>query len=305
MAREAVAHLVVDPAATYIDATAGGGGHSAAIAAALRASGRLLAIDRDAAAVAASRARLAPFGDRVQVVNADYAAMAACCRRCGIQSVRGVLFDLGVSSHQIDTPARGFSHRASGPLDMRMDERQPETAAAWLARASVEAIARALRDYGEERAARRVARAIVARRQRGELRTTADLRAAVMACRPTAPNKTLARVFQAIRIVVNAELAQLERGLEEAAALLEPGGRLVVLTYQSGEDRVVKRKMEGLVRGCICPPRAPVCTCGRLPTFRRAVRRPLRAAAAEIAANPRARSARLRVYEKLGEEAAR
>jgi 16S rRNA (cytosine1402-N4)-methyltransferase len=300
MVAQVVEQLVVDPGGMYLDATAGGGGHGAAILAALDPSGRLLSLDRDAAAVAATRTRLAPFGDRARTEQADFASMTARCQACGVASVNGVLFDLGVSSYQLDTPERGFSFRAAGPLDMRMDESQECTAATWLRAAGEDEIARALREFGEERGARRIARSIVRSRAEGNLQTTADLRTAVAVTRPASQTKTLARVFQAVRIVVNDELAQLERGLDAACSLLEPGGRLVLLNYQSGEDRVVKRKLAALERGCVCPPRAPLCTCGRRPSFRRVLRRPLRPSAAEVAANSRARSARLRAYEKLG-----
>ena len=299
MAETVAEQLVADPRGAYLDATAGGGGHSAAIMARLAPEGRLLALDRDGEALAAARERLAQFGERVLYLRAAFADLGICCQQTPYAAFSGILFDLGVSSHQLDDPQRGFSFRTEGPLDMRMDSTQSCSAATWLADVTEEELCRVIWSYGEERAGRRIARTIMQRRAQHQLESTADLRDAVLSTRPKMANKTLARVFQAVRIAVNDELGQLDRALDAAIELLVSGGRLVVLAYHSLEDRLVKQKLAGLVRGCICPPRVPVCICGREPTFSKVLRRPLRASASEVEANPRARSAVLRAYQKL------
>jgi 16S rRNA (cytosine1402-N4)-methyltransferase len=299
LAREVVAGLVVDRDGAYLDATAGGGGHSAAVLAALGPTGRLIAADRDPEAVAETRQRLSPWGGQVTVIQGDFATLRDTVAAAGVTAVNGVLFDLGVSSHQLDTPTRGFGFREEGPLDMRMDPEAGEPAAALVARLAEADLTRILYDFGEERQARRIARAICRQRQEHPLATTADLRRAVERTHPERPTKTLARVFQALRIAVNGELAQLEQGLRAAASLLLPGGRLAVIAYHSLEDRLVKQTMGPLLLGCICPPAMPVCACGRQPAFRRVQVRARRADAAEIGANRRSRSASLRFYERV------
>lgn len=299
MAALAADNLVTDPAGTYVDATAGGGGHSTEIAARLGPEGLLVAVDRDGEALAATRMALSGSGVRQHLIHARFADLADACAAYGIDRVHGVLFDLGVSSHQLDQASRGFSFRADGPLDMRMDPEEPGGAAGWLTAVDEAELRRVIKEYGEERGARRIARAIIARRERQGLKTTSDLRAAVLSTRPRMPNKTLARVFQGIRIRMNDELGQLDRGLEAGAGLLQPGGRLVVISYHSLEDRLVKHKLAEWIRGCICPPDAPVCVCGRKPLFRKLLRRPQRPDATELQVNPRARSAIMRAFEKL------
>jgi 16S rRNA (cytosine1402-N4)-methyltransferase len=299
MAEAVAENLVADPSGAYLDATAGGGGHSSCIMSRLAPAGQLLALDRDGDALVAARERLAQFGDRVVYRRAAFADIGACCQGTRFAALSGVLFDLGVSSHQLDEPQRGFSFRAEGPLDMRMDPQESCSAATWLQEVTEEELRQAIWSYGEERKGRRIARAIVSRREEQELQTTADLREAVLSTRPQMPSKTLARVFQAVRISVNDELGQLDRALDAAIELLTGSGRLVVVAYHSLEDRLVKQKLAELVRGCVCPPRVPVCVCGREPRFERVLRRPLRASASEVLDNPRARSAVLRVYRKL------
>jgi len=213
--------------------------------------------------------------------------------------VDGALFDLGVSSHQIDEGERGFSFRQDGLLDMRMDRSSGVPVGQLLARIEEADLADIIRRYGEERGHRRIARAICRARDSGPMETTDQLRAAVVSTRPDMPDKTLARVFQALRIHVNDELEELRAGLEAAIELLNPGGRLVVISYHSLEDRMVKVRLAELARGCICPPRVPVCGCGRTPSFRPVWRKARRPSAAEVKANPRSRSARLRAAEKL------
>ena len=297
MVAEVVAGLVTDPDGAYVDATAGGGGHSGALLQALGPKGRLLAVDRDGEAVAAARARLAADA-RAVVRRGCFVELSGLLAQTEIGPLSGVLFDLGVSSHQIDAPARGFSYRADGPLDMRMDAEVGPTAAEWIAAHSEAELAELIARYGEERAARRIARSIGRQQRLGPLTTTQALRQAVAATRPQRLNKTLARVFQALRIAVNDELGQLQGGLAAVEAALKPGGRLAVVAYHSLEDRVVKQHFAALVRGCTCPPRLPVCTCGRKPSFKRVGPKLQRASEAEVEQNTRARSAVLRIYEK-------
>lgn len=299
MVAEVVRWLIKEGAGIYLDATAGGGGHCRAILAALPGNGRLIAVDRDPEAVRATARNLAEFGDRVSVLQGSFVQLKGLMDRQRVEGVNGVLFDLGVSSRQIDEPERGFSYREEGPLDMRMDPEKGMKASEWIDRASEGELVQVIRQYGEERHARRIGRAICRLRMERPLETTDDLRQAVESTHPQMPNKTLARVFQAFRIAVNDELGQLDRGLEEAIDLLLPGGRLVTMAYHSLEDRLIKRKMAALIRGCICPPEIPVCVCGREPTFKKVNRRPSRAGADEVQRNRRARSAILRAYEKI------
>ena len=297
MVEEVVAGLVADPDGAYVDATAGGGGHSWAVLQALDPKGRLLAVDRDREAVAVARARLAA-DTRVVVRQGRFAELSELLAQEEIGPLSGVLFDLGVSSHQIDAPARGFSYQADGPLDMRMDAEVGPTAAELIAASSEAELAELIALYGEERGARRIARSIYRQQQLEPLTTTQALRQVVAATRPQMLNKTLARVFQALRIAVNDELGQLQAGLEAVETALKPGGRLAVLAYHSLEDRLVKQHLAALIRGCICPPRVPICTCGRKPSFKRVSHKLQRASEAEVKQNTRARSAILRIYEK-------
>ena len=299
MVAEVVAGLVADPDGAYVDATAGGGGHSWALLQALGPKGRLLAVDRDREAVAAARARLAADTDtRVVVRQGRFTELSELLAQEGIGPLSGALFDLGVSSHQIDAPARGFSYQADGPLDMRMDAEVGLTAAELIAACSEAELAELIARYGEERAARQIARAICRQQRLAPLVTTRALREAIATTRPRMLNKTLARVFQALRIAVNDELGQLQAGLVAVETELKPGGRLVVMAYHSLEDRLVKQHLAALMRGCICPPRVPICTCGRKPSFKRVGYKLQRASKAEVEQNSRARSAILRVYEK-------
>jgi len=310
MAVEVLAGLLVDDDGLYIDATAGGGGHSEVILQALGSSGNLLACDRDSAAVNEAGRRLAPHRGRVTFLQCTFSSLARSAAPLLRQFAKaqpswsaasGVLFDLGVSSHQIDEPQRGFSYHRDGPLDMRMDRSAGVPAGRLLAQIPEADLVGLIRKYGEERAARRIARSICRARDEGKMNSTADLTRAIEMTKPQMPNKTLARVFQALRIKVNDELGELERGLAEAIELLRPGGRLAVIAYHSLEDRIVKQKMAQLVKGCVCPPALPACACGLVSTFR-PMGRMQRATDAEVEANPRARSAALRVYEKLGQD---
>ena len=238
MAEEVVAGLVGDPQGTYVDATAGGGGHSQVMLRELGSQGRLVAIDRDPEAVARVREDLQD--ERLAVVCGRFGELRQILAEQGVSEMDGVLFDLGVSSHQIDQASRGFSYQQEGPLDMRMELGVGMSAAELIEQSSAEDLSRLLAEYGEERQARRIARAIC---QAPSMRTTAELRKAVESTRPKHLPKTLARVFQALRIAVNGELDQLERGLEMGIGMLRPGGRLGVIAYHSLEDRLVKRPL--------------------------------------------------------------
>ena len=302
MVEEVVTGLVTDPSGVYVDATAGGGGHAEALLRALGDRGHLLVCDRDAAAVNEAGRRLDPYRARVTSLQCAFSSLgrsaAPLLQRLGRSGVEGVLFDLGVSSHQIDEPGRGFSYHQDGPLDMRMDREAGEPAGQLLARIREADLVELIRRFGEERQARRMARSICRSRDEGRMDTTAQLARAIEATHPERPTKTLARVFQALRIAVNEELAELEKGIQTAVDLLAPGGRLAVISYHSLEDRIVKHTMAGLVRGCVCPPGLPACACGLQPTFLRIGpgRRP---GAEEQAANSRCRSATLRLFEKI------
>jgi 16S rRNA (cytosine1402-N4)-methyltransferase len=287
----------------FVDATLGLGGHSEAI---LNASpeARVIGIDRDREALRLASERLKPFGERFRAVHAVHADIALVLRETGESSVSGVLADLGVSSLQFDTPERGFSFRHDAPLDMRMDaEGGEETAADLLERLPEEEIARVIFEYGEERRSRRIARWIVERRERGEpVRTTlelAELVARAVGHRRGERIHPATRTFQALRIAVNRELEGLGEFVETAVDLLQAGGRLAVISFQSLEDRIVKRALRRLAGHCECDPRLPVCSCGARRAVEILTRRPVVPAEEEVAENPRARSAKLRACAKL------
>lgn len=282
----------------YLDGTVGGGGHAEAILEASSPDGRLIGLDRDPAAIAHARRRLARFGDRVELLVANFAEID---RTPGLEEARfdGALLDLGVSSAQIDEMARGFSYRQDAPLDMRMGPRG-EPARDVLSRADFDTLAEILRTYGEERHARAIARAIVRERDREPIVTTGRLRAVVEAAVPASghPLKSVARVFQALRIVVNDELSALEAGLLLCVERLEDGARLVVIAYHSLEDRIVKHRFRELASDCVCPPDFPVCRCDKVAEAEILTSRPIRPGESEVATNPRSRSARLRAIER-------
>lgn len=289
------------PTARLIDGTVGAGGHSAAWLEASAPTGRVLGLDRDAAAVEAARARLAPFGERAVVVHASYAQLGEIAPPLGFAEVDAVLLDLGFSSLQVEDATRGFSFRQDGPLDMRYDRRQSLTAADLVNGLDERELANLIARYGEDRYARRIARAIVAARP---IRSTLALAEVITRAvpRPTEKIHPATRTFQALRIAVNDELGELERALPQAVALLRPGGRLAVISFHSLEDRLVKHFLRRESQDCLCPPRQPVCTCGHRATLRLLTRRPIMAGDEEVARNPRARSARLRVAERLRRE---
>jgi 16S rRNA (cytosine1402-N4)-methyltransferase len=286
--------------AVAIDCTLGQAGHARQILERITPGGRLLGIDRDPSAVDAARKTLASFGDSVTVVHGRFSELGAMATDKGFSPADLVLFDFGLSSNQVDDPKRGFSFRAEGPLDMRMDPGSKLTAATIVNEYDPVQIERILRDYGEERWSRRIAEFIVVRRP---LRTTRDLAQAVEAAIPRRawPRDihVATRTFQGIRIAVNDELGEIEAGLRAALSTLKPGGRMATISFHSLEDRLVKSFFNVESKDCICPPQQPVCTCGHRATLRIVTRRPVRPSDHEVAANPRARSARLRVAEKI------
>ena len=292
--------LKPEPGRRYLDGTVGGGGHSRAILQASSPDGRLLGLDQDPAALAAAQQQLAAFGDRVLLRRANFRRLAEVVEATAFQPVDGILFDIGVSSPQLDEGERGFSFHQDTPLDMRMDPEGAVTARDLVNQLPAPELARILSEYGEERWAKRIAEFIV---QRRPLETTGELVEAIKAAIPAAARRTgphpARRTFQALRIAVNDELGALQTGLEQALQVLAPGGRLAVITFHSLEDRIVKQTFVDWAKGCICPPDLPVCVCGRKPRARLVTRKPVTAGEAELSANPRARSAKLRAVEKL------
>lgn len=298
--RQTVEALSVRPDGVYVDGTAGGGGHSAAILEKLDGSGRLIAIDRDPDAIAEVTRR---FSDdrRVTVVKSNYSMLDRVLERLGIGQADGVLLDIGVSSHQFDCAGRGFSYHADAPLDMRMSG-EGRSAADLVAELDRDGLVRIFRDYGEEKYAGKIASAICREREKEPIATTGRLAEIVSSCYPAAARRDghpARKVFQALRIAVNDELGELERGLEAAFSALAPGGVLAVITFHSLEDRMVKQAMAQWCKGCVCPPEFPVCVCGRTPKAELVLRHPATASEEELAANPRSRSAKLRACRKL------
>ena len=283
-----------------MDGTLGRAGHSREIACRLT-TGRLICMDRDMAAIDAARERLAPWMDRVTLVHSNFAELEAVLRQAGAAQADGMLFDLGVSSPQLDDASRGFSYMQDAPLDMRMDTGQALTARDVVNTWSGEELKRILYEYGEERYAPAIARAILRTRETRPIETTLELVDVIRSAMPPAALREkqhpAKRSFQAIRIAVNGELDALPPMLEAAAKGLAPNGRLAVITFHSLEDRIVKRTLRQLAQGCTCPPEFPVCVCGKKPVLR--LLKPVTPSPAEVAENPRARSARLRTAEKL------
>jgi len=305
MPNEVLETLAPQPGSLQIDATVGAGGHTERILEAASPDGRVLGTDADAAAIERVRARLEPrFGDRLVLRQANFRQLGEVAPAAGFRAVDGALFDLGLSSYQLADRERGFGFRAGGPLDMRFDTSRGVPAAELLATLDQGELAALFRRYGEEPQAGRIARAIVDRRRTAPIETADDLAALVQRIAPGDPRTRhrrhpATRVFQALRIAVNEELDALQEGLAAALGLLRPGGRLVVLSYHSLEDRIVKRFFAAERRGCTCPPESPICVCGRQPSLRLVTRRSRTPTADEVAVNPRARSARLRAAERL------
>ncbi len=299
---ECLEGLNLRPDGTYVDGTLGGAGHSFAIASRLT-GGRLIGIDRDPVALEAAARRLEPVRDRVTLVHSNFSELAQVLRDLELPGVSGILLDLGVSSPQLDDGSRGFSYMADAPLDMRMNRQDPLTAYTVVNTWSQGELRRILYDYGEERYAPQIAAAICRRREQAPIETTLQLVDVIRSAMPPAALREkqhpAKRSFQAIRIAVNDELGAVEKVMADAIDCLEPGGRLAVITFHSLEDRIVKSAMQAAARGCTCPPNFPVCVCGKTPRVRLVSRKPIVSGPRELERNPRARSAKLRVCEKL------
>ena len=301
---ECLEALAIRPDGVYLDGTLGRAGHSLEILRRLTAGGRLIGLDRDGTALEAARVRLAEYADRVTLVHSNFSRLAEVLDDLHIDAVDGMLFDLGVSSPQLDDAERGFSYMHDAPLDMRMDRTAGLTARDVVNGWSYEELRRILFEYGEERYAPAIARAIVRARETAPVKTTLELVEIIKSAMPPAALREkqhpAKRSFQAIRIAVNGELDALPPMLRAAVDGLNRGGRLADITFHSLEDRIVKRTLAELARGCVCPPEFPVCVCGKKPQVRLVTRKPVTAGGAELEENPRARSAKLRVAEKFG-----
>ena len=300
---EVLALLAPQRGGVFVDGTLGGGGHAEAVLERLPQAGRLVGVDRDRAALAAAGARLARFDDRFTALHGNFFELRALLESIGIEQVNGILLDLGVSSHQLDTPERGFSYHTDAPLDMRMDTDGGLSAYDVVNAYSEAELARILREYGEERFAGRIAARIVNNRKEKPIASTAELADLVKQAIPAKfrnePQHPARRTFQAIRIEVNGELDGLRDAVEQAHGLLQTGGRLCIITFHSLEDRIVKQAFRSFERPCTCPPSAPICICGRTPTGTILTKKPLTCSAEEAAANSRSTCAKLRCIEKL------
>ena len=299
---ECIEGLNIKPDGIYVDGTLGGAGHSSRIAAKLT-TGRHIGIDRDPVALKVARERLAPYADRVTLVHSNFCEIASVLEELGISGVDGILLDLGVSSPQLDDGARGFSYMADAPLDMRMNNEDSLSAHTVVNTWSYEDLKRILYDYGEERYAPKIAAAICSRREEKNIETTLELVDIIRSAMPAAALREkqhpAKRSFQAIRIAVNDELNSVAKVMEDAIPRLNPGGRLAVITFHSLEDRIVKSAMANASKGCTCPPSFPVCVCGKKPQVKIITRKPIVSGEEELERNPRARSAKLRICEKL------
>lgn len=294
--------LNIKPGGTYVDGTAGGAGHSAEIAKRLD-GGSLIAIDQDETAVAVATQRLDALQKNTKVVRSNFCEIAAVCKDLGVEGIDGVLLDLGVSSYQLDTAERGFSYSADAPLDMRMDNRKTLNAHTVVNTYSEQSLKKILFDYGEERFAPQIAAAIVRAREKKEIESTAELSDIVKYAIPSAAREgghhPAKRSFQAIRIEVNAELDVIEPAIRDAVSLLNKGGRIAIITFHSLEDRIVKQTFASLAAGCTCPKNFPICVCGNKPKVKIITKKPILPSSKELEENPRSRSAKLRIAEKL------
>lgn len=301
---EALKYLEPREGGVYVDCTIGLGGHARAVLERIGQSGLLIGIDRDPAALEVAWKELAAYRERLVLIRDNFVNIRRILERFGIGAVDGFLFDLGVSSLQLDTPERGFSYWSDAPLDMRMDPRQPITAYHLVNGLTEDELERIIREYGEERWSRRIAQFIVRERSRQPIETTGQLVEVIKSAIPAAARRTgghpARRTFQALRIAVNNELGGLADAIRDAVSLLRAGGRICVISFHSLEDRVVKQTFKELSRGCVCPPDLPECRCGHKPQIKVLTAKPVVPTAAEVEANPRARSARLRAAERLG-----
>lgn len=296
--------LNIRPGCIYVDCTAGGGGHSSEIARRMGEGSRLVSLDRDDEAIAACTARVSAITENAQVVKSNFSDIADALDSVGIDKVDGVLWDLGVSSRQLDTPERGFSYMADASLDMRMDAHAALSAYDVINGYAEDELSRIIFEYGEEKFARRIASAIAKRRETSPIKTTLELVDVIRSAMPAAAQRGEAqhpakRTFQAIRIEVNGELAAIEPSIRAAVDRLNSGGRAAVITFHSLEDRIVKNVFRELTSPCTCPPDFPVCVCGKKPIVRPVTKKPIVSGKTELSENPRARSAKLRVVEKI------
>lgn len=306
MVREVIDYLNCLPGKTYVDGTLGGGSHAQAIMEAIGPSGRLIGIDRDPDAIAYAGKSLRRFKPNIQIFHDNFTHLPQILSRLHTTGVDGILLDLGLSLYQLEGSGRGFSFMRDEPLDMRMNPEQGHTAAAIVNRLSGKDLADLIAEYGEEPWAVRIAKSIVAARRRQEIRSSLQLAEVVEKAVPARHRRgrihPATRTFQAIRIAVNQELEALEEFLDEAVNLLNPGGRLCILSFHSLEDRIVKERFKALARGCTCPPHFPMCVCGKTPQVSILTKKPARPGPAEVQANPMARSGRLRVAERLSDD---
>ena len=300
---EVLEYLEPGRGGTFVDGTLGGGGHAEAVLSRLPESGRLIGIDRDWEAVHAAENRLLTYGGRFTALHGNFFNMRSLLGEIEVSEVNGILLDLGVSSHQLDTPERGFSYKTEAPLDMRMDATAPLTAREVVNTYSQDALAHVLWDYGEERFGRRISEFICRARTQKPIETTLELaeivRSAIPAKYRNEQQHPARRTFQAIRIEVNGELRELDRAVEDACDLLQKGGRLCIITFHSLEDRIVKQAFRRFENPCTCPPSAPICICGKTPKAKILTKKPLTASAEEEAQNSRSTSAKLRCIEKI------
>ena len=300
---ECIDSLNIKPDGIYVDGTAGGGGHSLEIVKRLDKGGKLIAIDRDDAAIAAATERLRDFSDRVIFVRNNFSSAADVCRELGIEKIDGILLDLGVSSYQLDTAERGFTHNTDAPLDMRMDRRNDLDAYTVVNTYSQNELKRVIWEYGEERFAPKIAAAIVRRREIKPIGSTGELvdiiKSAIPAAAREGGHHPAKRTFQAIRIEVNGELDAIEPTIRSVGDILSPGGRIAIITFHSLEDRIVKQTYLDMASGCNCPKSLPICVCGRSPKVKVLTKKPILPSDRELEENPRSRSAKLRVAEKL------
>ena len=303
LVQEVVRDLITAMDGIYVDGTVGNGGHSKAIGEKIRSKGRLICLDRDSEAVRLSRERLSPLGERVTVLKGNYAELTEVLQGLGIEKVHGILLDLGISSHQLEGSGRGFSFNRDERLDMRMDQDDRLTAHHLVNTLSPEALEKLLREYGEEKRARRIVKSIDRERRKGPIDSSLHLANLIQSVIPVSRHPRArhpaTRTFQALRIAVNKELENLKALLERVPPLLNEGGRLVIISYHSLEDRMVKQTMMKWERGCTCPPDFPYCMCGKAPLFKRVHKKGTKPAPGEIERNPRARSATLRAAERI------
>ncbi|MBR4138434.1 MAG: 16S rRNA (cytosine(1402)-N(4))-methyltransferase RsmH [Lachnospiraceae bacterium] len=303
---ETIDNLNIKPDGIYVDGTLGGGGHSFQILKRLGDGGRLIGIDQDEDALKAAGERLAIFEDKVTTVRSNYCHMKQVLHDLGIQKVSGIVLDLGVSSYQLDEPERGFTYREDVPLDMRMDRRNPKTAKNIVNEYSEMELFRIIRDYGEDKFAKNIAKHIVAAREKKEIETTGELIEIIKAAIPAKVRATgghpAKKTFQAIRIELNAELEVLQNSLDEMIDLLEDGGRICIITFHSLEDRIVKTIYKTNENPCICPSHFPVCVCGRKPKGKVITRKPIVPSDEELEENSRSKSSKLRVFERIIED---